>query len=84
MKKNMEKEKRYFALFSCDEWKSYKSQRLIGVFDESNLKKIVAEKIKDRDFELNIDKEVEESSIWDLKNCLEYAYIEEIKLNKEI
>ena len=67
----------------CDQWKSYSSMRLFGVF--SNRKKLnsaVKKLIKKKHAENNTSDKVEEMSIDDMHGSIQYLSFEEVKLNQ--
>lgn len=75
----------YYVLFSCDEWKSYSSMKLIGIFNKNELVKVIKRRIKKRELHFNRDiKEISKMSVEEIKVALEFGYIESLKLNQEI
>lgn len=62
------KKKKLYALFHCDEWKTYSSMRFIGVVDEEHLEK-AKRKIKREQGYTKEDMET-------------YIYIKEIDMNE--
>ena len=67
----------------CDEWKSYTSMRLFGVF--SNRKKLnsaVKKLINKKYAELKSNDKIEDMSISDMQSQIQYLSFEEITLNK--
>ena len=45
----------YYALFSCDDWKSHSSFVLIGVFNQTELKKQVRKRVKNETFNIIVN-----------------------------
>lgn len=77
--------RKYCALFSCDEWKSRDSMRLLGVFTLPKLKTLIRKKIKSGDFEFGRDtKEIKEMFAHDLDIALTYGHIQELSINEEL
>ncbi len=74
-------EQELYVLFACDEWKSSDSMGLLGVFDESNIKKALEKLLKQGDIELEVDKAIDEIDIERMNAYVKYAHIEQIELN---
>lgn len=74
----------YYIYNSCDQWKSHDSMRLVGIFDEENLKKVIIEDVKSKEIELDDrdEKEIEEMDIRTLNGLMTYGYVERIELNQ--
>jgi hypothetical protein len=75
------------VLFSCDQWKSYASFKLIGVFtDEEQLRKAVKSLIDDKSFELDEDVEFDvEDKDWTAKEIhdqINYCAVETVTANE--
>jgi hypothetical protein len=76
--------KEYYVLFSSDAWKSHSSMRLKGVFTKPNLLKVIKKNIKNKNFEFDSGKKIENMEIKDINDALTYAYIETVKINEEL
>ncbi|WP_279145939.1 MULTISPECIES: hypothetical protein [Clostridium] len=74
----------YYALFSCDAWKSCSSMRLIGVFTLEKLKTVIKEKIKEKDFYFACLEKIDDIDISEINNSLAFGYIKKIKIDEEI
>lgn len=73
----------YYILFNCDEWKGYSSMRLVGVFNRTQLIKILKRRIKKGEYEFGRDiKEIDNLSIQEIDASLVYGYIQETRLNE--
>lgn len=73
----------YYALFSCNDWKEHSSMSPIGVFNQSELLKVIKRKIKTREFRFKRDvKEIGKLSIREIDTSLVSGYIQPIKLNE--
>lgn len=86
-----------FVIFTCDEWKSYSSFKLVGVFTtEKKLKSGVCKLFKEDHcnvFGLSLDdakqqnlindtiKRINNSNVKNLIESIEYAYIQEVEKN---
>lgn len=68
---------KYYALFTCDLWKSKESMKLLGVFTKSRL----IATLKDDRFSLNdpINKTMD---CRELNDICTYGYIEELSINE--
>lgn len=76
--------RQYYVLFTCDEWKSYASMSLVGVFTLTKLRKVVKRRIKKGDFEYGRDiKEIDEIDGNEIDKLLTYGFIQSIELNEE-
>lgn len=71
-----------YILFTCDEWKTRDSYRLIGVATTID---VVRDSIKDlliRDsIEINTDRNIDDMDIKDFQNYLTFFHVERIPLN---
>lgn len=75
----------YYVLSSCDEWKSYSSMKLVGVFTLKELKKVVKRKVKEGYFEFgrrNI-MEIDNMDGSEIDSMITYGSITRINLNEE-
>lgn len=86
-----------FVVFTCDEWKSYSSCKLVGVFTtEKKLRSGICKLFKENycnAFELSIGvakkeklvnetiRKINNSNIRNLIESIEYAYIQEVEPN---
>lgn len=73
-----------YTYFSCDEWKSHSSSRLIGVFTESKLREIILEDLENGDIELCDIDDINSLSINDINNLIVYGMILEIEINERL
>lgn len=78
--------RRYYGLFSCDEWKSHSSMNLIGVFTLTKLRKLVKERVKKGDFEFGGERitEIDNMDFDSIDTMLTYGYIIELGINEEL
>lgn len=77
--------RKYYALFSCNEWKERASMDLIGVFTENKIRQIIRKKIKKNDFEYGADiKEIQTGDIDHIDTLLKYGFIQELNINEEL
>lgn len=75
---------KYFALFSCDEWKGHSSMRLIGVFTREGLNKQLNKEVEGGNMELSESDALEELSIKEIDNSLSYGFIQELSINEAL
>ncbi len=77
---------KYYALFSCDQWKSHSSMSLIGVFTLLKLRSAIRKRIKSKNFSFDgYDiKEIKNMSIHDLDIALQYGSIIELSINETL
>ena len=75
--------RKYYVLFNCDEYKAYSSMKLIGVFTEKELRRVIRKKIKEKEFEFygNITEILNEKDLKYIFDTLEYGYFQEISIN---
>jgi len=73
-----------YIYFHCDEWKSWDSMGLIGVFEESKLRQEIIEDLKNGYIELDEREksEILEMDIRTMQELLKYGYIEPVELNE--
>ena len=74
----------YYALFSCDVWKSRSSMIFKGVFTEEGLKEYL--KYLTDNLEMNLDQEcsIDNLTPYELNNVIIYGYIEGISIDEVI
>lgn len=75
----------YYALYTCDAWKTHSSMTLVGVFTKAKLISIIKKYVKESDprFEFESDlKKIESMEINEIDNSLKYGYIQKIKINE--
>lgn len=77
---------RYYALFSCNEWKEYSSMRLIGVFTRESLNEQLKKEIKENNMEIYLgeNESIDILSIKTLDIALQYGHIQEITIDQAI
>ncbi len=77
--------RKYYELFSCDEWKSHASMSLVGVFNFTKLKRIIKDRVKKDKFEFGRDiKEIDKMTWHEIEVALAYGYIQELELNEVV
>lgn len=71
-------EKDIYLLYSCDEWKSWSSISLIMASTSQNkIRKEIKSRVRNGDMEYGAEfKNITESPLEDINNCLEYGYID--------
>lgn len=79
----------FYALFTCDQWKSYSSMNLIGVFDRTHLNDIILNKVKEEIFELDDSVKlsqggIQQASIRDIDVALTYGFVQSLTINEEL
>jgi hypothetical protein len=77
--------RQYYALFSCDEWKSHSSYGFRGVFTLSKLKTQVRKGIRNKTFEYNGSiRDIENMSVEEIHNQVTYLSITTLSINEEL
>lgn len=73
-----------YIYYLCDEWKSYDSMKLVGVFDSKHLTQIVVNDLRDGTINAGgyEEDEILEMDASQLNTILEYGYIESVMLNE--
>ena len=75
----------YYALFSCNEWKNHSSMNLIGIFNGTQLLKVIKRRIKKGEFKFGRDfKDLDVLDVHEIDSSLEYGFIQSLSLNEEI
>ena len=75
-----------YIYFHCDAWKNYDSMRLVGVFDETHLRKAVRKDLNEKRVSLDPEyqERLEHLEVTELDKMLEYGYIQELTLNERL
>lgn len=77
--------RQYYALFTCDEWKSHSSYGFRGVFTIRELKKQVRKGLRNKTFEYDGSiRDIENMSIEDIHNNVTYLSITALSINEEL
>ena len=73
-----------YVYYHCDEWKMNDSMSLIGVFEESKLKKILIDDLRNKDIEIDDrdEEEILKMDMWTLESLLKYGHFQKIDLNE--
>lgn len=72
----------HFALYSCDEWKSCSSTKLIGVFTRIGLLSQLSKKIEAGAMDFGRSESLDELSIRDIDSSLKYGFVQELSINE--
>lgn len=74
----------YFALFSCDEWKSNSSMGLKGIFTREVLNSLISKELSDNNMEFDGESysHYSELDIRTLNDALTYGYVQELSINE--
>jgi hypothetical protein len=70
---------KYYALFTCDQWKSRDSMQFMGVFTKNRLISIINKGSNVFDFEEAFNKSMD---VREMNNSIAYGYIEELSINE--
>ena len=70
---------KYYALFTCDQWKSRDSMQFMGVFTKTRLISIINKGSNVFDFEEALNKSMD---VREMNNSITYGYIEELSINE--
>jgi hypothetical protein len=79
-------ENNYYLYYHCNQWKMRDSFNLVGVFEESKLKQIIIEDVKNEDIEFS-NKDVDtivDMDVRTIDNLITYGYIEKIVFNERV
>lgn len=77
--------RKYYALFSCDEWKSYSSEGFRGIFTLRELKKQVRKELRNKTFEYDGSiRDITDISVKEIHDNVTYLSITPLSINKEL
>lgn len=66
-----------YILFYCDEWKSFSSMEIVGLFSSvDTLKKRIKTEIKENNMEIMNDADIDDLDYDELNTYLEYGFVD--------
>ena len=66
-----------YILFYCDEWKSFSSMEIVGLFSSvDTLKKRIKTEVKENNMEIMNDADIDDLDYDELNTYLEYGFVD--------
>lgn len=72
----------YYILFNCNDWKTYDSLELVGVFTRDALIGLLKNRINIGSYKFDTDSDINDMDVAEIEKIIKYAYIQKLEINE--